>query len=141
VSYQPIIARLRVLTVPDRLLDATITARVLGPTGCRVDPEPYLDGHDIEITSLSGGDHGYWREAADVGHLTYSIEDAVAFVAEARKQDGAAIVSRALSSAPAGLSLGEFTQRLACSMMAELLESSKPSRQTQLRHSVMRPKR
>ena len=99
-SLSGLIVRLDRASGPDRKLDAEITGAVLGPAGWVINPFESPDGWDIEILSDQDGETSYWMEAADIPHLTASLEDAVAFAGQARPQDAAAIMAQAMRQMP-----------------------------------------
>ena len=99
-SLSGFIARLERAGGPDRKLDAEITGVVLGPLGWVINPFESPDGWDIEVLSGAEGETSYWMEAADVPHLTASLEDAVSFIQQARPGDASTIMAQAMRQMP-----------------------------------------
>ena len=99
-SWGGLIVRLDRTVGQDRRLDAEITGSVLGPPGWVIDPVEMPEGWDIDVHSDQNGGASYWMEAADVPHLTSSLEDAIAFAEQARPQDAAAIMALAMRQMP-----------------------------------------
>lgn len=99
-SLSGLIIRLDRALAPDRKLDAEITGVVLGPPGWVINPFESPDGWDIEVLSDQDGETSYWMEAADVPHLTGSLEDVISFTQQVRPQDAAVIVAQAMRQMP-----------------------------------------
>ena len=124
-SVSGLIARLERAEGLDRRLDAEVVAAVLGPPGCVLNPFETPDGWDIEQAPDKNGETGYWMEAADVPPITSSLDEAAKMLGEARPEDAAAIMARALTACPPleGQCAPTYTSRLARSISAELLRS------------------
>ena len=127
IPIHELIPRLMAADGPDRRLDAEIVAAVNGPPGCVLNPFETPEGWDIELAPDKNGETGYWMEAADVPRLTGSLDEACAFLGEARPSDGASIAGRALASLPAKLeaeSVERYAQQAACALIVELLRAT-----------------
>ena len=126
-SLSGLIARLDRVSGPDRKLDAEITGVVLGPAGWVINPFETPDGWDIEVFSHQDSDTSYWREAADVPHLTASLEDAASFAEQARPQDAAAIMAQAMWQMPSPDEKDTaklYTQRAARALVKAVLRAT-----------------
>ena len=122
-----LITKLESASEPCRLLDSEATGCALAPAGWVIDPIKDLDGWDIQTAPDAEGQAALWMCAADVGYVTRYMDAAMELLSQSRPEEAAAIAARALvtllaRSRPFADS-GEFTQRAACQMVAELLRT------------------
>ena len=122
-----LISKLESAGEPCRLLDSEATGWALAPAGWVIDPIEDLDGWDIQAAPDSTGQAALWMCAADVGYVTRYMDAAMELLTQSRPDEAAAIAARAMVTLLAHprpfANSGEFTQRAACQMVAELLRT------------------
>ena len=122
-----LISKLETAGAPCRLLDSEATGWALAPSGWVIDPIEDLDGWDIQTKPDASGQAALWMCAADVGYVTRYLDAAMELLGHARPNEAPAIAARAwvtlLARPRPCADAGEFTQRAACQMVAELLRT------------------
>ena len=112
---------------PCRLLDSEATGWALAPAGWVIDPIEDLDGWDIQTAPDATGQAALWMCAADVKYVTRYMDAAMELLTQSRPEEASAIALRAMVTLLAhprpAAGAGEFTQRAACQMVAELLRT------------------